>query len=351
MPPQRVKKQPLRDITSSFPAPETNTNTDSEEAARTPKRTPPRRVAKITEAQKQALMDNLQLEITERARKLRSQYGLLAQGLRSRLEMRVNRIPQALRKTNILELVEKYSEEQTARPDAPLPIPSKASASKALIQPAQTKDDGRSESPEFTRGKKRSSNDVFASDKENVQQELSLPKKRTKTTAPKAPINANRVVRQVSRQDAAQVLSPKSNNSRTLPRSPIKNGIDDQLQKSPQKSNLSRPASPMKENRPGTAASGRIARPIPKSSKRTVPTVPAPRKRVSNASSEGAGTDASSGTTVVTKKKASGTTAKKSGATRAAAATAASKKATAAAKKEKENASTATGGRVLRARR
>lgn len=54
--------------------------------------------------------------VTERARKLRSQYGLLAQGLRSRLEMRVNRIPTALRKTNIMDLVEKYSDQPRAEP-------------------------------------------------------------------------------------------------------------------------------------------------------------------------------------------------------------------------------------------
>lgn len=59
--------------------------------------------------QKQALVDNLQLEITERARKLRAQYALQAQGLRTRLEIRVHRIPAGLRKATIGELLEKHA--------------------------------------------------------------------------------------------------------------------------------------------------------------------------------------------------------------------------------------------------
>lgn len=82
----------------------------------------------ITESQKQALMDNLQLEgkpvkgplwhvcgsdrgiVTERARKLRAQYALQAQSLRTRIELRINRIPHSLRKANIGELYQKYQE-------------------------------------------------------------------------------------------------------------------------------------------------------------------------------------------------------------------------------------------------
>lgn len=66
--------------------------------------------------------------VTERARKLRAQYALQAQGLRARLEMRVNRIPQALRMTNIKQLVEKHSEQPKPEPpsraiDAPVRHP------------------------------------------------------------------------------------------------------------------------------------------------------------------------------------------------------------------------------------
>ncbi len=95
----------------------------------TPTRSPSKRSIMITQGQKQALIDNLQLEsksstmcqlrmvkyssvlpVTERARKLRAQYALQAQSLRTRVEMRVNRIPTAMRKANMGELYEKYLE-------------------------------------------------------------------------------------------------------------------------------------------------------------------------------------------------------------------------------------------------
>jgi hypothetical protein len=47
--------------------------------------------------------------VTERARKLRAQYTMQAQGLRTRIEIRVNRIPIALRKANMGELFAKHS--------------------------------------------------------------------------------------------------------------------------------------------------------------------------------------------------------------------------------------------------
>ena len=50
--------------------------------------------------------------VTERARKLRAQYSLQAQSLRTRIEMRVNRIPTAMRKANIDQLYTKYEEIQ-----------------------------------------------------------------------------------------------------------------------------------------------------------------------------------------------------------------------------------------------
>ncbi|KAJ0121432.1 hypothetical protein J7T55_008596 [Diaporthe amygdali] len=65
----------------------------------------------ISMNQKQALIDNLQLEISERARKLRAQYNLQAQGLRTRIEIRVNRIPMALRKSKMGDLADKHQNE------------------------------------------------------------------------------------------------------------------------------------------------------------------------------------------------------------------------------------------------
>ncbi|KAL8873588.1 MAG: hypothetical protein Q9198_007001 [Flavoplaca austrocitrina] len=77
-------------------------------SAITPTRSPSKRPIMITQGQKQALIDNLQLEITERARKLRAQYALQAHNLRARIELRVNRIPTAMRTANMGELYEKY---------------------------------------------------------------------------------------------------------------------------------------------------------------------------------------------------------------------------------------------------
>lgn len=48
--------------------------------------------------------------VTERARKLRAQYTLQAQGLRNRVELRINRIPKSLRTANMGELFAKYQE-------------------------------------------------------------------------------------------------------------------------------------------------------------------------------------------------------------------------------------------------
>ena len=102
----------------------------------------------ITSRQKQALIDNLQLEsrcsasstrrvarltrlpVTERARRLRAGYNLQAQVLRSRIEVRLNRIPTALRKLTLGELLDKLTEQQRKPPTAPSyvrppPVPEK----------------------------------------------------------------------------------------------------------------------------------------------------------------------------------------------------------------------------------
>ncbi|KAI6878467.1 hypothetical protein KC355_g22320, partial [Hortaea werneckii] len=89
--------------------------------AQTPEQSPAKTMTGITEAQKQALVDNLQLEITERARKLRAQYAMQAQGLRTRLEMRVNRIPQGLRKRNIQDLLDEHAQREKPQPAPPVP--------------------------------------------------------------------------------------------------------------------------------------------------------------------------------------------------------------------------------------
>ena len=53
--------------------------------------------------------------VTERARKLRSNYNVHAQSLRTRIEIRVNRIPLSLRKAKMGDLLQKYSAQYTGR--------------------------------------------------------------------------------------------------------------------------------------------------------------------------------------------------------------------------------------------
>ncbi|EGE00964.1 hypothetical protein TEQG_00019 [Trichophyton equinum CBS 127.97] len=136
----------------------------------TPTRSPSKKRLRITQKQKQALMDNLQLEITERARKLRAHYALQAQDLRARIKRRINRIPMALRKQNLGELLANHG----------------------------------------------------SSDKENAgypdlsNHPLTNPKQQGR---PAMPASSSR---NVSQRTESNILSPKSSNSRTFPQSPLK---------------------------------------------------------------------------------------------------------------------------------
>ena len=56
--------------------------------------------------------------VTERARKLRANYNIHAQSLRTRIEIRVNRIPLSLRRLTMGELLDKYSKEPQQKPSA-----------------------------------------------------------------------------------------------------------------------------------------------------------------------------------------------------------------------------------------
>jgi hypothetical protein len=122
----------------------------------------------ITAGQKQALIDNLQLEseyggihaenltdnlgiVTERARKLRAQYMHQAQVLRSRIEIRVHRIPMAMRKVNMGELLLKHSQGASTSTAETSRLEKPRSPAKNLIQEEQTR---ASPSPQH-RGQKR----------------------------------------------------------------------------------------------------------------------------------------------------------------------------------------------------
>lgn len=89
---------------------------------------------------------NLASTVTERARRLRAQYNVQAQHLRSRVEMRINRIPTALRKATMGDLLSKSLEPPKPRPTRPAftarppPVPAKDGASpKPIVRKTVTK--------------------------------------------------------------------------------------------------------------------------------------------------------------------------------------------------------------------
>ncbi|KAJ2971871.1 hypothetical protein NQ176_g7478 [Zarea fungicola] len=118
-----------------------------------------KRKAGITLQQKKTLIENLQLEVTERARRLRAQYHLQAQGLRSRIEIRINRIPTALRKMKMGDLLLKYihQEQQAAIPP---PVPPKDVPLARTTQKQNSR-------PATARSNKRPSTGMTGGDKEN----------------------------------------------------------------------------------------------------------------------------------------------------------------------------------------
>ncbi|KAK8218304.1 Borealin N terminal-domain-containing protein [Phyllosticta capitalensis] len=367
MAPQRAKKQAASasNLISEFPAPPTSSVAASP-SVQTPERmSPSKKTLKLSDAQKQALMDNLQLEVTERARKLRAQYALLSQGLRSRLEMRVNRIPSSLRKTNIMDLVEKYSEQPNGAPSTQTrPLPSAT---------RKTPGFSTSSTPDITRGKKRPSAEISA-DKENavhrdIDSDLALPKKRNKTatTTYKTPGTgpAKSRARVVSNQDApSTVLSPKSSNSRTYPRSPVKSADEKALKPppgpigtiaSPLKASIIRPDTrtgdrPGSRGKTGTTSTTRGKK--AGTTKTAASSTRTTRARISDASSnDSAATDATTGTTIV-RRAAAGSTGTKKASARTATTKSTTARAATAAKKGKENApGVGATGRVLRTRR
>ncbi|KAL1964836.1 hypothetical protein VTN77DRAFT_6338 [Rasamsonia byssochlamydoides] len=240
--------------------PEPERDSHNEDPSATPTGSPARKKLKITQSQKQALIDNLQLEITERARKLRAQYALQAQDLRARIERRVNRIPVALRKVTMGELLEKYN--AAARPEEAVQTFKKPALPSKIAKPVPTTTisrdvEGQSASSAAptsvktqSRRLKRASDDGLFSDKENapvptdVHIPLDNPKKRGN---PNVAAGQSRAVSQVLRDAEAKILSPKSSNSRTYHQSPL---ITSPSKPQQQTSYLSRPASPLKPSSP-----------------------------------------------------------------------------------------------------
>ncbi|KAI9822077.1 MAG: hypothetical protein M1826_000585 [Phylliscum demangeonii] len=207
----------------------------------------------LTLAQKQALIDHLQLEVTERARKLRAQYALQAQGLRARIEIRVNRIPVALRKAKMGELLAKHEGTGPGpgpgrEGESPTAVPVLVStAADPVASENATKASSAQEKANQSRkrGSKRKSDDLddAGADKENTPQpDIEVPKKRSKPAATRAA--SNRAASRAKLQ-ASQVLSPKSTNSRIL--SPVR------PPPYPSRSSRARPPSSMKPALPHVA--------------------------------------------------------------------------------------------------
>ncbi|KAJ1333043.1 Nbl1-like protein [Microdochium nivale] len=179
----------------------------------------------LSATQKQALIDNLQLELTERARRLRAQYNIQAQHLRSRVEMRINRIPNALRKATIGELLSKSTEPKKPKPTRPVfaarppPVPVKDGMSP---KPVARKPVAKT-AP--SRSLKQLSED-FEGNKENQNDGVDNPKR------------VRAVPASTKTVQSYQILSPASSNTRVM--------LGRDRPASPTKSLLSRPASPVK---------------------------------------------------------------------------------------------------------
>ncbi|KAL2817433.1 hypothetical protein BDW59DRAFT_152628 [Aspergillus cavernicola] len=236
----------------------------------TPTNSPPRKRMRITRSQKQALMDNLQLEITERARKLRAQYALQAQDLRARIERRVNRIPVALRKANMGELLEKHNVSLRQRENSPRKYRSPAKGSRNFTaMSASGRKKAATASPSPRRARKHSPAGIY-SDKENAPasgEQLDVLKNPKRRTKPAGAAGTSRVVSQEVRGADYRILSPKSSNSRTYPQSPLRASPE----KPPTSSYLSRPMSPLKPSSPLKSAAGNLAGSRPGSSRGVAP--------------------------------------------------------------------------------
>ncbi|TQS35618.1 hypothetical protein Golomagni_03956 [Golovinomyces magnicellulatus] len=158
----------------------------------------------LTQLQKRALIENLQLEITERARRLRAQYALQAQGLRTRIEIRVNRIPVALRNVQMGDLLLKYSEASMKDNSCHSRLELKSPIKNHLqLAPRAC--------PIPQRGTKRMSHAILV-DKENNHDIGNTPKRSRRSPHQNSP----------SRIPASQVLSPRSANSRLHSQSPVR---------------------------------------------------------------------------------------------------------------------------------
>ncbi|RYN72471.1 hypothetical protein AA0117_g8584 [Alternaria alternata] len=201
----------------------------------------------LTAEAKANMLANLQLEINSRKEKLRAQCDVQCASLQSRLERRVNRIPTVTRQTTLLDLLKASAPAQpvaapapatkttvTKKTSAPAPAPatrktrtapptnpsSSAAATsspdnrRVKTAPKTTKPTpSYAKATQTTRTKKRSSDEMSGTDKENA--EMQVPKKRTRAPVqkPASAAPTTRATRAASRTKTTKshVLSPKTN--------------------------------------------------------------------------------------------------------------------------------------------
>ena len=184
--------------------------------------------------------------MNEKTRQLRATYALQCSDLKSRIERRINRVPISMRGMRMGELMAKQQQQSPVKAPAlpaksPLRSPIKPRLEErplpSLPSPSKLPSPTRNQMPYSQKMRKRKSSAVeIPSDKENHEpdsttssaEDVSFGKsKRVKTdnastSQPKRPVS--RVARKAvkSQVNTTGVLSPRSHNSRTLPRSPIK---------------------------------------------------------------------------------------------------------------------------------
>ncbi|KAF9869787.1 hypothetical protein CkaCkLH20_12704 [Colletotrichum karsti] len=192
----------------------------------------------ITLEQKQAIIDNLQLEITDRARRLRAQYNQQAQTLRSRIQMRVNRVPRSMLKMTMADLVARATEQQKRLEAASRPPPVPEKDFPPRTSPHKLAPPGRST--------KRLSDAMAGGDKENEQ--IVNPKKKHRAGPPPTTLSSS------------QILSPTSSNTRSV--------IRERPPSSPSKAQFGRPqSSPAKHHNSARSALSSMVEKAKKSSR------------------------------------------------------------------------------------
>ncbi|KAL3295787.1 Borealin-lik [Colletotrichum asianum] len=255
MPPARSKKRSSDDIDQSTTMQKQTIPTKTGTPTMLSSSPSKRQRLGITLEQKQAIIDNLQLEITDRARRLRAQYNQQAQTLRSRIQMRVNRVPRSMLKMTMADLVARAAEQQKRleASSRPPPVPEKdfppRPSPQRLALPA--------------RSTKRLSDAMTGGDKENER--IVNPKKK------------HRAGPSATALSSSQILSPTSSNTRSL--------IRDRPLSSPSKSHVGRPpSSPVKQHNSARSALSNMVEKAKKTSRPAAQRALASSTNSSNAS-------------------------------------------------------------------